>query len=198
MWTDSLIQSIATVEKLIADKPINYDELEEAFENLQTDVDQVETFRPVSNKALSYSFQLALADLVKARRLQPKVTRLLRLNGKQVNPDPVLQQDFAQRKVPELPIKKFDGKYAEYNTFLQTFNMKYEKLILPPAHLLCHLEENLSGEPALIISKLEPTDANYAYALTTLETKYNNKGHFRVVPRDQLRSFRNRHAGEFT
>jgi len=70
------------------------------------------------------------------------------------------------RKLPELIVPIFTGKFADCPSFRKVFGLKHDD---------SGTTDNVSGELKLLIQNLSADDCNYKLAFATLDSKYDRK-----------------------
>ena len=180
IWLEHLQASLAKVNEILGAQQPDLDKLLESFEDMTTDSSSLEAFRPVSNKVQPYDFATAIPFLASAKRLTPKVTRILQREGKLIVNDQVLQKDAditsknvpISKKIPELQIQPSDGDITTYNSFCTAFRLKFQDLPLPDSMKLGDLKSHVTGHAFTMIKNLELVDANYNRAFKILDNEY--------------------------
>ena len=186
-WNTQIGTSITELRSQLAANPRNVAQLADAVEGLQIDLETLQEFQPGVRK-VCYDYAEALPNIAKAIRLVLQGNRAL--GGVPVQTHQVPNHDIVtmHRKIPELPIVTFTGKYADYQTFIKSFHLKYDKLDIPPAEKLLHLQQAVAGPPQLVIGKLQATDANYELALNSLEAEYDKSDQVLSEIHDSIQS----------
>jgi len=110
------------------------------LERLEIDLAHVQEFKP-STKKVSYDFAEALPNIAKALQLHTKVAQTTG-NPRMVQGGSESKSASAPlRKIPELSINSFTGKYAAHKTFIKSFKLKFDPLEILPAEKLVHLQK---------------------------------------------------------
>ncbi|XP_023307569.2 uncharacterized protein LOC111689329 [Lucilia cuprina] len=79
-------------------------------------------------------------------------------------------------RLPSLKLPKFDGKYAEYERFITTFNnMVHENSTISSVDKFNYLLNCLSGQALAVVEPYQVTEDNYPKALNRLKERYDNK-----------------------
>jgi len=76
----------------------------------------------------------------------------------------------SEAKLPQLDLKPFSGRYAQWSEFYDTFKCAIDSLSnLVPVQKLQYLKSCLKGEAAALVRNLNLNDANYAIAIDLLK-----------------------------
>lgn len=79
-------------------------------------------------------------------------------------------------RLPSLKLPKFDGKYAEYERFITSFNnMVDENPTISNIEKFNYLLNCLSGPALAVVEPFQVTEDNYPKALERLKDRYDNK-----------------------
>lgn len=180
-WNDSLATSIKEASKVLEKPDYDITELQEALEGIQIDLDHVLKYQTNGKSKVAYDYSLALPNVSRALRLQTKGKRLVNsilpvATAQNASPDANLAPavNIPLRRIPELPIPKFSGKFSAYTTFINSFHLKFDAYEnMSDAERLVHLQALVMGPPAQIIGSLDATDENYKLALQLLKSTYD-------------------------
>lgn len=92
----------------------------------------------------------------------------------------VVSNSSFSAKLPKIEIKPFNGKYSEYNPFINLFNAIIHKdRAFDNIQRLYYLRTFLEGEPFDLIKNLPLEPGSYDEALNLLNDRYNHK--FKIV-----------------
>jgi len=76
----------------------------------------------------------------------------------------------SEAKLPQLDLKPFRGRYAQWSEFYDTFKCAIDSLSnLAPVQKLQYLKSCLKGEAAALVRNLNLNDANYAITIDLLK-----------------------------
>ncbi|CAK9799145.1 hypothetical protein ANTPLA_LOCUS1910 [Anthophora plagiata] len=77
--------------------------------------------------------------------------------------------------VPKIQIKPFDGSYAEWNSFHDTFrDLVHDNVSLPIVHKFHLLKSYLRGDASTVIEALNASEENYYIAWNLLQKRFDN------------------------
>ncbi|KAK2578819.1 hypothetical protein KPH14_011853 [Odynerus spinipes] len=80
----------------------------------------------------------------------------------------------AQFLMPKIQIKSFDGNYAEWHSFYDTFNsLVHSNDSIPAVHKLHLLKSYLLGDAANMIGSLNASEGNYLVAWNLLQKRFD-------------------------
>jgi hypothetical protein len=185
MWNKSLLTSASSIRELLTmgAAPVDKEKLQDLFDEMKVDLQQIERLRPTSNKKVTYEFSEALPNIAMALRLAPRVKRLLNpeptpensVNASTSHQQGIVQPTTSSRKIPEVTVLPFSGDITTYASFIKSFHLKYDNLSISDAERLQHLKSCVNDEPFKIIGNLDLNDENYRTALKALADQYDNK-----------------------
>ena len=170
-WKTSLEESVAALTESLAVSPLVPDDITLALNNMKGDYKHVISF--ADTKRPSFSYISVVPTVRKASQLLEQATHFL--EKQQVQVVVPAQTPARSRKLPELIVPVFTGKFADYPSFRQVFRLKHDDSGAMGAERLVHLQNNVSGEPKSLIKNLTADDANYELAFATLDSKYDKK-----------------------
>jgi len=161
-WKDCLEESIAALDAAINATPQNCDAIMQALDTMMIDHDGVLLFGKI--KRLNFDYESVVPTLRKARNLQAKAKRLTENQVAKVVVQSQPELLVRLRKLPKLIVPIFIGKFADYPSFRKVFRLKHDDSGATGAERLVHLQNNVSGEPKLLIQNLSADDCNYKLA----------------------------------
>jgi len=167
-WKSSLEESTAALGVTLAADPVDQHQVIENFDIMMINYEAVIKFEAVRRPEFDYATILPV--VCKARQLKAHVDRLITTSEVCIPESP--QSITPRRKLPKLIIPSFTGKFADYPSFKKVFKLKHDHSGATGAEKLVHLQNNVSGEPKLLIGKLT-ADENYEIAFLALDAKYN-------------------------
>ena len=179
MWLESLTQSNILVLDILQADHVDLERLRAAFDEIVVDQSQVESYRPVGSTKYKYDYTPALSEIMKSKRMTPRVLRLLGPDAEPYKRNPGSQpgNNEPRKKIPELEILPFSGDITAFQAFITSFHLKFDDLPISKREKLQHLKCYLRDEPLTIIQPLDLTDENYDLALQELKGKYGNQKH---------------------
>ncbi|XP_055605599.1 uncharacterized protein LOC129753777 [Uranotaenia lowii] len=83
---------------------------------------------------------------------------------------------LARVKLPEIKLPSFSGNSKEWITFRDSFkSLIHSSNLLSDTDMFCYLRSAVSGEALQSIASVDVTAANYEFAWSTLEKRYENR-----------------------
>ena len=102
-WNNQILSPLSDVSKALSADTIVSQEVLEAYNNLQADLQQLESYKPT--RKVIYEYADALPNIVQAQRLSSKALRILG-DSQPVMPQQSNDHTLAHCKIPELQIVK--------------------------------------------------------------------------------------------
>ncbi|XP_018338850.1 PREDICTED: uncharacterized protein LOC108746527 [Trachymyrmex septentrionalis] len=151
-------------------------ELNAQLEELATDEDR--SAEPYFTDCLFYAAEetfLGASDYITAcvDKLTPSTS-----NATPPIHNSTINETQSQNKSPFLPritLPKFSGNYTDWVNFRDIFaSLVHSSTSLSNVERFHYLKSSLTGDAALVLKNISITDANYASAWNTLNSRYNN------------------------
>ena len=141
LWLEGLTVSVRELQESLNQEPPDLTVINEKSEEMNVDLQNLVRMKPTTTKKLDYDYDSALSVIRAAKRLQPKVDRLLKVDNEN-NKVAVtaVSVPSTTRKIPELHINLFSGDITKYNEFTTSFHLKFDALDLKPEEKLQHLK----------------------------------------------------------
>lgn len=174
---DSVVDSVEVKSRLTHLKEVfeRYNQAQDLIsyivENeIVPDATDSEVREEVENKY--FSLCSSLEDLIK--KLSPGPSAVKVQNIVQTNPVPAVTQ--TKVRLPEIEIKPFTGKIAEWQSFSQLFNaLIANDCSLSDLQKFMYLKSYLRNEPLNLIEDLPIEEASFNIAKNVLEARYDSK-----------------------
>ena len=176
-------KSLAEIEDRLRRLEPLYDE----FINIQCQIEELETSLnlPSSTEqatAFSKDYYSVFREL---RNLEGKCRSTSTPHSSSINQRPISNgNQCIPVKLPELALPTFDGSYAEWTSFRDTFSaLVDDNANLSDVHKFHYLKSCLKGKAVKVIESLKVTADNYASAWTILQNRFDNK---RLIVQDHV------------
>ncbi|XP_046748847.1 uncharacterized protein LOC124412775 [Diprion similis] len=170
---DSLAEVEARVQKLR--------ELWDKFDTAQTGIEQFEEPDPQNDERASFETAYFKA-VASAKQLLAPLSASQGSSQSRVSRTQLVQQDGQELvagssiKLPTLNLPKFDGHYAQWLPFRDTFEALIDKNeSLSDIQKFYYLRSSLQGVASQVIHSLETSAANYVEAWNLLKARFENK-----------------------